>query len=313
MARLKQAIRDFIAARLAGIIRHFAFDPRYFDLWQAHGYHVKQLSFYSPLPDTSKLPESVWTNESRLAGLDMNEAGQLLLLERLQNLYREEYNLLPRAKPDGPPRFYFGNNSIESVDAEILYSLVRDIRPGRFIEIGSGFSTLLTAEAMARNQREGITGALMAIEPYPPAFLREQLPFPVELLVQPLQSVQLDRFMGLRENDILFIDSSHVCKIGSDVNYEFLEILPRLAPGVIVHVHDIFLPREYPRKWVRDWHRFWNEQFLLQAFLCGNGDFEVLWAGSWMHLRHPEKLTAAFRSYDSSRSWPASFWIRRIK
>jgi hypothetical protein len=313
MLRLRQTIRDFTAAGLARVMRHFAFDPRYFDLWQAHGYHVKQLGFYSPLPDTRELPESVWKSESSLTGLDMNEAGQLHLLDRIHSRYHEEYCLLPSAKPDGPPRYYFGNTSFESVDTEMLYSLIRDLSPRRFVEIGSGFSTLLAAEAMARNQRDGSPGTLTAIEPFPPVFLRERLPFPVELVVQPVQMVALERFTSLCKNDILFVDSSHVCKIGSDVNFEFLEILPRLAPGVVVHIHDIFLPVEYPHEWVSTLHRFWNEQYILQAFLCGNRDFEVLWAGSWMHLRHPDKLAAAFRSYLPERIWPASFWIRKVK
>jgi hypothetical protein len=309
---LKQTIRDFIAGILAKIMRHFALDPRYFNLWQAHGYHVNQISFYSPIPDTKELPESIWSNRSHLVGLELNDAAQLLLLERLHRLYHAEYDEFPSTKKDGLPVFYFGNSSFESVDAEILFSLVRDLRPSRFIEIGSGFTTLLTAAALARNQQDGARCALTAIEPYPPAFLREQNLFPVELLVQPLQSVSLDRFTNLEKNDILFIDSSHVCKVGSDVQYEFLEILPRLKPGVIVHVHDIFLPAEYPKEWVMRWHRFWDEQYILQAFLYGNRDFEVLWAGSWMHLHHPDKLAACFRSYSQQHNWPASFWMRKV-
>ena len=121
----------------------------------------------------------------------------------------------------------------------------------------------------------------------------------------------METFTSLRENDILFIDSSHVCKIGSDVQFEFLEILPRLAPGVVVHVHDIFLPFEYPKTWVKDWHRFWNEQYLLQAFLCGNREFEVLWAGAWMQHRHPDLVEKSFPSFSANRNQMASFWIRR--
>lgn len=310
--RKKQIIRDVIAAGLAKIMRHFAFDPLYFELWQANGYHVTQTSFYSPIPDTSTLSELLWKNESPLAGVDINESGQLLLLERLRSNYAGEYNLLPAVKPEGAIRYYLANSSIGPVDAEILYSLVRELRPKRFIEVGSGFSTLLTAEAMARNQEEGSEGALTAIEPFPQAFLREQSLFPLELLAQPLQEVSLDRFASLQENDILFIDSSHVCKVGSDVQYEFLEILPSLAPGVVIHFHDIFLPIEYPREWVKTSHQFWNEQYMLQAFLCCNYNFEVLWAGSWMNLHHPKKLKAAFRSWDPERGG-GSFWIRRTK
>lgn len=306
----KQAIRDFLAARLARWMRHFALDPRYFNLWQAHGYHVKQVHFYSPLPDTRELPERLWRMPGTLPGLELNEAGQLALLDAFTR-FRPEYATLPTARPSGPPRFYFGNGSFEALDAEVLYCMVRHHQPRRMVEIGSGFTTLLAAQALAQNRTEGHDAALTAIEPYPPSFLHETLPFPIELVAEPVQSVRVDRFTDLRAGDILFIDSSHVCKIGSDVQYEFLEILPRLAPGVLVHIHDIFLPFEYPQEWVKDWHRFWNEQYLLQAFLCGNQDFEVLWAGTWMHSRHADKLAVAFPAYDPRTTWPGSFWMRR--
>ena len=127
-----------------------------------------------------------------------------------------------------------------------------------------------------------------------------------------VQNASLDQFTSLCSRDILFIDSSHVCAIGSDVTFEILEILPRLNPGVVIHVHDVFLPRNHPKAWVKELHRFWNEQYLLQAFLCNNRDFEVIWAGSWLHMMHSEKLASAFPSYDPRRNWPASFWISRV-
>jgi len=111
-------------------------------------------------------------------------------------------------------------------------------------------------------------------------------------------------------NDILFIDSSHVLKIGSDVQYEYLEILPRLAPGVLVHLHDIFLPMEYPKNWILTDHYFWNEQYLLQAFLIHNVAMKVLWAGSYMHLQYPAILEQTFSSYNRGKRWPGSFWMQ---
>lgn len=102
-------------------------------------------------------------------------------------------------------------------------------------------------------------------------------------------------------------------KIGSDVQYLYLEVLPRLNKGVIVHIHDIFLPAEYKKGWILKDRHFFNEQYLLQAFLAFNDSFEVLWAGSYMHLRHPDKLETSFNSYKKNESWPGSFWIRKIK
>ena len=131
------------------------------------------------------------------------------------------------------------------------------------------------------------------------------------------------------ENDILFIDSSHVIRIGNDVEYEYLEILPRLKKGVIVQIHDICLPAQYAEKWVMNNLSFWTEQYLLQAFLCFNDAFEVLWSGSHMHFNHPHELKTLFPkwensftmisgdniytvpSYDNKNVWPTSLWIRK--
>ena len=152
----------------------------------------------------------------------------------------------------------------------------------------------------------------MAVEPYPNATIKKGFPGLSRLIDAPVQQVSLAEFERLRENDILFIDSSHVLKIGSDVEFLFLEVLPRLNPGVIVHIHDIFLPANYPRRWVVDELRFWNEQYILQAFLAFNRAFEVLWAASYMNIKHPERLESAFPSYKRGQRPPGSFWMRKI-
>jgi hypothetical protein len=131
------------------------------------------------------------------------------------------------------------------------------------------------------------------------------------IIPEKVQNVPVSKFGELKENDILFIDSSHILRIGSDVRYEYLEILPRLNKGVLVHAHDIFLPSEYPKEWVCKQYRFYTEQYLLQAFLAFNSAFEILWMGSYMHLKHPEKLERAFSSYDRNKVWPGSFWLRK--
>jgi hypothetical protein len=133
-----------------------------------------------------------------------------------------------------------------------------------------------------------------------------------EVIVAPLQEVPMSRFTGLGANDILFVDSTHVLKAGSDVQLEYLEILPRLATGVLVHIHDIFLPMEYPRQWVVENKWFWNEQYLLQAFLAFNSAFRVRLMASLLHQRHPARLRASFGSYEQNRHQPASCWIQRV-
>lgn len=309
---IKQKIRDFIAFILSRILKRFAFDPKYFNLWQSNGYHVKPISFYSPLPNTEELPEGIWDNYFNIRSFDWNTDEQLDLLRDFKAKYSSEYNKFPRSKTQNDSKFHFGNISFESVDAEILYCMIRHFRPSNIIEIGSGYSSLLALEAIELNKQDNYPCNFTAIEPYPPQFLKTNLSDSFELVEEPLQKIPLEFFEKLKSGDILFIDSSHVCKIGSDVQYEFLSILPCLAEGVIVHIHDIFLPNEYPKQWVKDWHRFWNEQYILQAFLSFNSDFKILWAGSYMHLQHSKELSDSFDSYDSSKNWPASFWIKRV-
>jgi hypothetical protein len=310
--KVKAILRDGCAQLIAPVLRRLASDPNYFKLWQAHGFHVSQVHYYQPLPDTRLLPPSLWEGSSSMPGLDMRETQQLELLDVFTSSYKEEYDAFPRGQPSEKCRYFLGNVAFESVDAEILYCMIRHFKPRHLIEIGSGFSTLLAASAFAKNEGEGLFSRFTAIEPFPPPCLASQVPPQVKLVKEFVQNIPLSEFEALGKNDILFIDSSHVCKIGSDVQYEFLKILPCLRQGVLVHIHDIFLPAEYPRSWVLDGHRFWNEQYLLQAFLSFNDAYEILWAGHWLHLKHPDRLAKAFSSYTPDVS-PASFWMRRIK
>lgn len=286
-----------------------------FEAWERAGWHLTRADFLSPIPIVAELPESLWTTESALPGIDMRDKAQVTMLRGFKKRFAAEYDALPRTSPDGTHKRYFLNNSaFESVDAEIYYSMLRSQKPKRVVEIGSGWSTLLSLEALRRNADEGHPCQVVAIEPYPHQFLRDAVAANsdvVELWDKPLQEVPVSFFEEMGEGDFLFIDSSHVLKAGSDVQYEFLEILPRVPSGVVVHVHDIFLPLEYPRSWVVDEHRFWNEQYLLQAYLIHNTRVEVLWGGAWMYVRHPDELAKAIASYaDKNPGPPGSFWFR---
>ena len=264
-------------------------------------YFVRFQPYYWPIPDPRSLTDDLFARRSQLPGVRLNEAGQLRLLEEFRADYAGEYAAIDRS---------FGE-----VDAQVLYCVVRRHKPRRVIEIGSGASTRLTAAALLRNaaeQPDRPAADFTAIEPYPASDIRAGFPGLTRLLERRAQDVPLETFGELGADDVLFIDSSHVLAIGSDVQYEFLEIIPRLKPGVLVHLHDIFLPAEYPKRWVVD-GRFWDEQYLLQAFLAFNDSFEVLWAGHWVHLTHPEALKAAFSTYDPTRAAPGSFWMRRVK
>ena len=309
--RLKELLaRGFIeGGQRLGVLE----DPRLFPVFEQRGYHITPNHFYQPIPDTGSLPDSLWEEPSELVGVDLREAEQLALLERLSGKYRAEYEALPRTPTAAPHEFYLRNDAFGSVDAELLYCLVRELAPKRLFEIGSGFSTRLSAQACRVNaERGGAACELVAFEPYPSEVLRAGFPGLTRLEPVKAQDIPRSEFARLEANDILFIDSSHVLKVGSDVQVEILEILPRLKPGVVVHFHDIFLPAEYPKRWVVD-GRFWDEQYLLQAFLAFNNSFEVLWAGHWMHLTHPGQLRAAFSTYDPAKAAPGSFWMRRVR
>lgn len=295
------------------VIRRGAEIP--FEVWERHGWHLTPNHFYSVIPDTRALPDELWQRESELPGIDMRDDAQLAFLAAAVERFGAELDGLPRSQEDAAGGYFVDNGAFESVDGEILHAMVRTHRPARLLEIGSGWSTLLSLAALTANEADGAPGRLTAIEPYPHAFVRDAVAAhpSAELLDEQVQTLPMDLFTALGENDILFIDSSHVLKLGSDVQHEFLEILPRLRPGVLVHVHDIFLPGEYPRDWVfGDEHRFWNEQYLLQAYLADNAHVEVVWGSSWMHRRHPEELEKALSSYDRGTRFPGSFWFRRV-
>lgn len=298
--------------RLLAPLYRMLLSDRVFLFCQKHGLHITPNHYYQPIPDTARLEDHLWSGRSSLPGLNMNEALQMELLSAFQSNFKEEYDCLPRQPTGNPHEFYLANGNFVNVDAEVLYCMVRHFKPRRIYEIGSGMSTLLSARAALRNERDGCPPCeLVAIEPYPNEVLRRGFPGLTRLLEKRVEDVPLSEFGLLSESDILFIDSSHVLRIGNDVQYEYLELLPRLNRGVIIHIHDIFLPAEYPRHWVTGMRRFWTEQYLLQAFLAFNSSFEVLWAGSYMHLMQPEKLQAAFASYDRAKTLPGSLWMRR--
>lgn len=282
-----------------------------FEALEREGLHVLPVHFYTPIPVVSALPADGGERESALPGIDLRLEQGFERLRELGSRYRHEYEQFPFEPTADAHRFHLGNSAYGPGDAEILYALVRDLRPRRIIEIGAGYTTLVIAEALRRNAAdEGRRSDFLSIEPHPPDWLR---PGPAELdrmLATPLQEVPLATFEALEAGDLLFIDSSHVVKTGSDVVYEFLEILPRLAPGVFVHVHDIYLPRDYPRKWLEESRFFWNEQYLLQAFLSGHSGFEVVLATNALYRADPGGFAKEIPSCGRHGAAPSSFWMQ---
>jgi len=293
--------------------------PRHFPIWESKGYHILPVHYESPIPSSTDLPLELWEKPSTMAGVDMRDSAQLSLLEGLQTRFKTEYDAFPRSATSDRHTFHLNNGWFEKVDAEILYSLVRHLRPARIIEIGSGVTTLLSATAIRKNQQEdpAYDCSFTCVEPYPVRLDVAALPSNFKVIPTRAQAVSPDLFRELQAGDILFIDSSHICRTGSDVNFELLEIVPILNPGVWIHFHDIFLPWEYPQSWVLGARRFLNEQYLLQAFLAFNTKFEVVWGSYYMLQAHPQELDAAFASFriditTPGTFLPGSFWIRRL-
>ena len=246
------------------------------------------------------------TRERSLPGVNLNIEAQLKLLSQFH--FQEELRRLPMT-PGGPNQFGYQNNMFGAGDAEFLYSLVRLIKPGRIIEIGCGFSTLMTRHALAENQKENPKYACQhtCIEPYENPWLAQT---GVRLVREPLENLPVTDFAALEPNDILFIDSSHMIRPGGDVLHEFLEILPLVKPGVYIHIHDIFTPFDYPDQWVRKEMRFWNEQYLLEALLSGNSSYEIVAGMYFLSRKFPEKLAEKFPIFAAARTTkPGSFWL----
>ena len=298
-----------------------------FKLLQRAGISVSPNHYYWPVPDVRQLETRQWPS-SAMCGIDLRWERQLRFLQGVVPLYQSELNF-PDAL-NGVASYHRNNGYFETVDAEIAYCMVRHFQPRRIIEIGTGFSTLLFQAALRKNAESGgLRGELLTIDHDRQKLEAASDNFSAEVMVKPVQEVHWSVFSALREDDILFLDSSHVVGVGSDVVHEYLEILPRLNRGVLIHAHDIFLPADYPREAVLHHLCFWSEQYLLQAFLAFNHDFEVIWGSSAMQLFQREALEQAFPSWrtsyrnmplearrfipsvDQQRVWPSSFWFRR--
>jgi hypothetical protein len=262
--------------------------------------------YFDPLFDSRHLRRPLH-KERHLPNIKWNVQGQLRLLRSF--CYSGEIASIPSCSSDPFP-FDFDNVAFASGDAEFLYSMIRLMKPARLFEIGSGHSTRIAINAIEQNRKErpGYGCKHLCIEPYEQPWLEQA---EVEVVRRRVEELDLSFFSELEENDILFIDSSHVIRPQGDVLFEYLELLSTLNTGVIVHIHDIFSPRDYPEAWVKDEVRLWNEQYLLEAFLTGNRDWEVIGAVNYLHHNHFEALSAAC-PYLTSECEPGSFYIRKI-
>jgi len=301
-----------IGRTLVRLIRHVGFrtherQMQFFELAQRHGLHVLENHFYSPVPDTTQLDPTTWRRRAdHDGGFDLREDAQLALLEELRTCALELEDV--QEEVEDPTQFAWRNPAFWPGDAAAYYCMIRHTGARRVLEVGSGYSTRIAARAALLNGAE-----LTSIEPYPQDFLQMELPGLSRLIKSPVQDVPFEVFEALDEGDILFIDSTHVSKIGSDVNHLFLRVIPRLKPGVVIHVHDIFLPWDVPHGWVVDKKIFWNEQYLLQALLTCNPSFEVLLGNQFMGREHPSAFRAGFPCIPEHYApGGVSFWFRKL-
>jgi hypothetical protein len=291
----------FIANNRAGLSRFQRLSDR-------AGFQLRSAHYYEPTYRESDLPDDT-TGERDLPGIDFRAAAQLELLARCT--FQSELSAIPLDKK-GPAEFGYRNSLYEYGDAEMLYNMIRLHRPKRLYEIGSGNSTLMARLAIAANRAADPAYECehLCVEPYEMPWLEQ---CGVTVLRERVEQVDLGLFDRLAAGDILFIDSSHVLRPRGDVLREYQEIVPRVAPGVLVHVHDIFTPRDYPEAWLRSQRRLWNEQYLLEAFLAFNSEFEIVSAVNWLKHNHFQAIAAACPMLAlHPEAEPGAFWFRRV-
>lgn len=265
--------------------------------------------YYSPIPSMSDALKAVEHSAGRttLPGIDLREAGQTELLDT--------FAPMAASIPFGPPgadtgcRYHYGNTWFDACDAVILHCMLRHLRPPRLIEVGSGYSSAVTLDTNDRFLDASTT--ITFIEPNPcrlNTVLRGEDRSRHTVIQRPVWDVPMETLVSLRAGDVFFIDTSHVMKSGSDVQFLFFEVLPRLAPGVIIHLHDIFWPFEYPADWFR-MGRAYNEAYLVQAMLSFSRGYEMLFFNHYMQCVHGAAMAAALPVSQNSRG--SSIWLRK--
>ncbi|MGW4133429.1 class I SAM-dependent methyltransferase [Amycolatopsis japonica] len=279
-----------------------AFEDRY-RTWVPPGH------FYSPFPAKEEIDRraaALFDVDARPEAVDLREADQIALFGKLADLAAD----LPfTAEPNERHRYFFDNPEYSWADAITLHTMLRHLRPRRVIEVGSGYSTAMTLDTI-----EGWLDdtELTCVEPNPQ--LLESLLRPgdgerVRILGKPVQDVPVETFQALEAGDVLFIDSTHVVKAGSDVNYLFFEVLPRLPDGVWIHLHDVFFPFEYPMTWLTE-GRAWQEDYLLRAFLMYNDRFEICWFQQYMWIHHRRLLEERIPMMANNPG--GNIWLRKV-
>ena len=267
--------------------------------------------FYSPFPDLAEFDKrsaQLLSPDNQPAAIDLREREQLALFDELAPLIDDAP--FPADRGD-EYRYHLDNPAYSWADGLILHAMLRHVRPRRVVEVGSGYSSALLLDTAERWLDPGVE--LTFVEPHDEllrSLLHEGDDRRVTILDVGIQDVPVDVFAALQAGDVLFIDSTHVVKAGSDVNHLFFEVLPSLSPGVVVHVHDIFFPFEYRAHWVRE-GRAWQETYLVRAFLMYNEAFEIIWFHDLMWSRH--RSVVEHRAPSMARAPGGNLWLRKVR
>ena len=264
--------------------------------------------FYSPLvsvDEAKSRQDEIWAKEHEegITGINLRTSDQIKLIKGFKKFYDE----MPfKSEKQDNLRYYFDNGFYSYTDGIILHAMIRNFNPERIIEIGSGFSSAVMLDTNELFFNNSISHTF--IEPYPErllSLLKEKDKATTRIIQQDVQSVPLETFQELEAGDILFFDGTHVAKTGSDVNYILFEVLPSLKSGVLIHIHDVFYPFEYPKEWVFE-GRGWNEDYFLKAFLMYNDRFEITLFSEYIHKLHRE----AFKDMPLTYKNPGgNFWL----
>lgn len=298
---------DYLVSRLGFDSRQPAWTD---ELRQLHRHSRKRRlqilpeHFYTSVFSPDALPPRVWEGSFPDCGNFDLEAQRAFLREMPP--VREELERLPTKKgAPGDSVFYWGNEHFGHADAALYYALIRQFRPSRILEVGAGYSTSLALAALEANG----SGQVVCIDPHAPESLRSRV---LEFRREPVQDVPDSVFAALGPSDILFIDGSHISKTGSDVNHLFLRVLPKVPKGVLVHIHDICLPYEYPKEWSADLECYWNEQYVLAALLANSSKYEVLAGVYFLQKKDPHALQPLLPRFPGVYPGGGSLWLRSI-
>lgn len=281
--------------RLKNIV-HFLARKSFHFLERTLGLHVTPAHFYSPIPTVGDLDPTAFQKVFPEAGLDWRSDQQLRSMRELSARFASEFEPKP-------------NSGLSLVDAFVLYAMIRERKPAMMVEIGAGDTTKISLQALKMNRQEGHGFRFLSVEPYPRQDIQQLKDPDFELAATKVQSLDPE---NLSEADLLFIDSSHVSKIGSDVNCEILEIVPRMKVGAVIHWHDIVMPMNYPQVWINDGNMFWNESYMVHSFMLFNESFRIVWASKFLRLNHVKDLKAVFPYFREDHHL-SSFWIERVK